>query len=55
MSGERMTKIYVQVCLGQKPKLETEEEKQFYKELVAEMREAKKNNNDSVGWEIPSE
>lgn len=45
-----MTSIYVDTLLGNKPKLKTEEEKEFYKSLKKEI-----DSKGKAQWEIPSD
>ena len=51
MTGEKMNKIYAQICLNEKPILKTEQERAFYNRLKAEMQKEKK----TAEWAIPSE
>lgn len=51
MTGEKMNKIYAQICLNETPDLKTAEEKEFYNKLLKEMREEK----NAVEWAIPAE
>lgn len=49
MTGEEMNRIYVMVCLGKVPVLDTQEKRKFYESLVKEMSGKNKQ------WAIPSE
>lgn len=55
MTGERMNKIYAQICLNEKPDLKTDEERRFYNSLVKEMRAEEKASPKRIQWAIPSE
>lgn len=55
MTGEKMNKIYAQVCLNEKPELKTEEEKRFYNNLIKEMQATEKESSKPINWAIPSE
>ena len=53
MTGERMNKIYAQVCMNIEPTLESEEEREFYNLLKKEIEE--KEAGKPIEWAIPAE
>lgn len=55
MTGERMNKLYVQAVLGVAPEFYDIEEKEFYEDIVKEMKEKEENSDKPIQWWITSE
>ena len=55
MTGERMMQIYCMTGLDAEPDLQTQEEIDFYNNLIKEMKEEGSKNGKPKEWYVPSE